>query len=105
MMPCFIRQIRRQRIRIPDNVSIFNPEDARRIEEELKSRLSVETHQELHEKIEAFTATKKEELRKIIEDILDKLSEEKEVGPPDRFREQRRRWKEMQLRAVVTAPA
>ncbi|MFQ6076644.1 MAG: hypothetical protein ACE5Z5_11010 [Candidatus Bathyarchaeia archaeon] len=103
-MPCFIRQIRRQRIKVPNNLSLLNPEDAERIEEELKSRLSVETHEELQEKIEEFSQLGREkELRKIIEEALDKLSEEKEQseGPPDRFKEQRRKWKEMQLRAVA----
>lgn len=101
-MPCFLRQIRRQRIKVPENVSLFNPEDARRIEEDLKNRLNVDTHQELHQKIDEFTAMKKEEeLRDIIEDVLNDLSEGKESGPPDRFKEERRKWKEMQLRAVA----
>ena len=104
-MPCFIRQIRRQRIRVPDNVSLFSPWDVRRIEEELKSRLNVDTHEELHQKIDNFTGMKKEaELRKIIEDVLNKLSEEKEQSSyPDRFKEQRRKWREMQQRAVAPA--
>lgn len=104
-MPCFIRQIRRQRIKIPDNVSLFNKKDAKRIEEDLKSRLSVETHEELHQKIDEYEAQERqEELREIIEDVLNEISEEKKEeaeGPPDRFKEERRKWKEMQQRAVA----
>ena len=104
-MPCFIRQIRKQRIRVPENVSLFNPWDVRRIEEELKSRLNVNTHEELHQKIEEFIGMKKEEeLRKTIEDVLNELSGEKEQSEyPDRFKEQRRKWREMQQRAVAPA--
>jgi len=101
-MPCFIRLARRLRIAIPENVSLFDPEDRERIEMKLKARLRADTHKELEENL---TAMKKEEQEEILKTVLNELSRQKALETklkqaqretyPDRFKDLRRRWREI----------
>ena len=91
-VPCFIKVIRMLRIPVPSEVSLTDEGDAKRIEEKLRRRLNAATHKELHGKMDYVEA---ENLRKMLEEVLEEVKEEKKEEYPDRFRELRRRWKEI----------
>ena len=90
-MPCFIRIIRMLRVPVPSEVNLTDDRDVERIEESLKKRLNATTHKGLREKMDYV---EEEKLRRILEEVLEEVREEKREYP-DRFRELRKRWKEI----------
>ena len=61
-MPCFIRAIRMLGIPVPRGVDIADERDAKLIEAEMKRRLNVDTHKELHERIDYMETEKLKEI-------------------------------------------
>ena len=90
-MPCFIRIIRMLRIPVPKEVNLTDNGDVGRIEESLKRRLKAATHKELYEKM---GYVEEEKLRRMLEEVLEEVKEERKEYP-DRFRELKKRWKEI----------
>jgi len=92
-MPCFARNIRRLGIKMPEKVSLF--EDGEYIERKLKERLNVDSHEELHAKMDQMDD---EELKEILEQILAEIQREKEKASTP---EEKEKIKEKYVRIVV----
>jgi len=83
-MPCFIKLIRELGVTDPIGVSLLD--DYERLEELLKRRLNVDTHEEIHEVMTMMDAGV---LKEIVEKVVDDIRKEKARTFPDRLKRQR----------------
>jgi len=90
-MPCFIKNIRRLGIPMPDRVSLFT--DAETIEEELKKLLGLESHRGLHV---WFAVTDQQTIESTLNKVLETVSRMKVKNElPDRMTEARDQYKKL----------
>lgn len=104
-MPCFLRIIRLLRIPLPNGLNLSDNKDVERIEENLKRRLNVTTHDKLREKMEYL---EEEKLRRLLVEVLEEVKEEKRKYP-NNFKElirvdNRKRWEELTLISAILIP-
>ena len=89
-MPCFIKLIRELGVTDPIGVSLLD--DYERLEELLKRRLKVDTHEEIHEVMKMMDAGV---LKEIVEKVVEDIRKEKARTFPDRLKRQREMMKKL----------
>ena len=85
-----IRQIRRLKLTMPRRASLYR--NAKRIEAKLKRRLGAVKHEELENRMNTMPD---DELRVLLDAVLDELAIAKMRGPPDRLKYTNTRAKEI----------
>jgi predicted house-cleaning noncanonical NTP pyrophosphatase (MazG superfamily) len=90
-MPCFIKLIRELGVTDPVGASLLD--DYERLEELLKRRLNVDTHEEIHEVMKKMYAENPDALRELVEKVVEDIRKEKARAFPDRLKRQREMMK------------